>query len=72
MLAVYDRGRQPFYRSHHLVATLVLRDMCQPLRNRLRPRRNPPRNSAVSHQCGYHINNKLSHHLVGTLTDVQG
>ena len=51
----YHRGGQPFSRGHHLVGTLVLRDMRQTLRTRLRTMR----------QRVNHSNNKLSRHNCG-------
>ena len=63
-----DRGHQPVSRDHHILGTVVARDMRQMLRTRLRTRRNAPHNSVVTCQGVYHSNNSLRHHVVGTLT----
>ena len=54
--------------SHHLVGTLILCNMRQTLPTQLRTRSNASHNSAVTCQCSNYSNNKLSRHLVGTLT----
>ena len=67
-LTTNNRGRQPFSRSYHLVGTLVLHTICRTLHSQIRARRNAQRNAAVTRQHVNHSNNKLSHHLVGTMT----
>ena len=63
-----NRGHQPFSTSHHLVDPLFLPNMHRALHIWLRTGCNIPHNFVVTHQCGDHSNNKLGHHLVGTLT----
>ena len=65
---LFYRARQPFSHDHNLVSSLVLHDMRQTLSTRLCARCNAPCNFAIGHPCSYHSNDKLSRHLVGTLT----